>query len=219
MTATWPRHPAKRIVDLLVSSAALVTLSPVMGAVALSIRCLMGKPVLYRQLRTGLDGEVFPLYKFRTMLPEHDDSGRAIPEEQRITRLGQMLRSTSLDELPQLLHILLGQMSLVGPRPLLPDYLHRYTTEQARRLTVRPGLTGLAQVSGRNELSWVDKFDLDVQYVDHADAWMDLKILAGTVAKVLRSEGIRTDGHATSPYFMGDVQSATDDAENGRPGT
>jgi len=210
MTARWHTHPAKRIIDIVASAAALVVLSPVMVAVAASVRAGMGRPVLYRQERTGLGGTVFPLYKFRTMSAELDANGREIAEDERITRLGQFLRSTSLDELPQLVHILRGQMSVVGPRPLLPDYVDRYSPKQARRLAVRPGLTGLAQVSGRNELTWYDRFELDVLYVDQATAWMDLRILAGTVDKVLRSEGIRTAGHATSPYFLGENDGAED---------
>jgi len=206
MTTPWHHHPAKRIVDIVASATALVVLSPVMVAVAATVRANMGRPVLYRQERTGLGGKVFPLYKFRTMSSEFDEAGREIPEDQRITRLGRFLRSTSLDELPQLVHILRGEMSLVGPRPLLPEYVDLYSHDQARRLTVRPGLTGLTQVNGRNALAWDHKFHLDLVYVDQATPAMDFRIVVSTIASVLRPRGVVAEGHATSPRFTGSMQ-------------
>jgi len=204
--SAWPAHPAKRAIDLTVAGCLLVVLSPVLGLVAVLVRVLMGRPVLFRQPRTGLLGRTFVVWKFRTMAPEHDAEGRAVPEAARITALGRWLRASSLDELPQLVHVLRGDMSLVGPRPLLPRYLERYSPEQARRHLVRPGVTGLSQVGGRNAIAWGERLRLDVRYVEEASPAMDLAILRATVRKVLRAEGISTAGHPTSPEFTGDRQ-------------
>jgi len=163
----------------------------------------MGSPVPFRQLRPGKNGKPFVLYKFRTMLDKRDGSGDLLTDNARLTRIGRFLRSTSLDELPELFNVLKGDMSLVGPRPLLMQYLDRYTPEQARRHEVKPGLTGWAQVNGRNAITWEDKFRLDVWYVDHQSLWLDLKIIGMTVLKVIRREGISEAGHATAQEFMG----------------
>jgi lipopolysaccharide/colanic/teichoic acid biosynthesis glycosyltransferase len=187
----------KRTLDLAGSVALLLVTSPVLAIAALAIRATMGVPVLYRQKRTGLDARTFTLVKLRTMAPAPPDTADA----DRITSLGRWLRSTSIDELPQLWNVLRGDMSLVGPRPLLPEYLDRYTPEQARRHAVRPGLTGLAQVSGRNALTWAEKFELDVWYVDHASLALDLRILWRTARCVLRGRGVAAPGHATMPEF------------------
>ena len=187
----------KRTLDVAGSLVLLVVTSPVLAIAALAIRASMGAPVLYRQLRTGLGGRVFTLVKLRTMSPPERDATDA----ERITPLGRWLRATSIDELPQLWNVLRGDMSLVGPRPLLPEYLGRYTSEQARRHAVRPGLTGLAQVGGRNALTWAEKFELDVWYVDHPSLVLDLRILWRTVRCVLGGRGIAAPGHASMPEF------------------
>jgi len=166
----------------------------------------MGRPVLFRQNRPGLNGRAFELLKFRTMTDARDDRGQVLPDEKRLTGLGRLLRRTSLDELPQLVNIIRGDMSLVGPRPLLMEYLDRYTEEQSRRHTVKPGITGWAQINGRNALSWEDKFRLDVWYVDNRSIWLDIKILLITIWKVLRGEGISQEGHATAQPFRGSKQ-------------
>lgn len=193
----------KRIFDLLVTIPALIVLSPVMLVIAISIRLVMGSPVVFRQKRPGLNAEVFTVYKFRTMSGGVDKRGNPLPDSQRLTRLGNFLRASSLDELPELWNILRGEMSLVGPRPLLEEYLPRYSNEQARRHRVLPGLTGWAQVNGRNALTWVEKFRLDVWYVDHWSFWLDIKILLMTVGIVLRREGINHPGKATMEEFTG----------------
>jgi lipopolysaccharide/colanic/teichoic acid biosynthesis glycosyltransferase len=193
----------KRLLDFLVASVMLILLAPVMLAVALLVRRDTGGPVLYRQTRPGLHGKPFELVKFRTMRDACDASGRSLPDAERITPLGHFLRSSSLDELPELWNVLKGEMSLVGPRPLLMEYLPLYSTEQARRHEVRPGLTGWAQVNGRNALSWEERFALDVWYVDHHSFWLDLRILARTVGQVLAREGISAQGEATMPKFTG----------------
>jgi len=197
------RTIVKRLFDFFLAGIGLVILSPVMILVALLVWVNMGRPVLFRQLRPGLHGRLFVLYKFRTMKDLRDERGNLLPDEQRLTRLGRFLRSTSLDELPELLNVLKGDMSLVGPRPLLPQYLDRYTPEQARRHEVKPGITGWAQVNGRNAITWEEKFALDVWYVDNWSLWLDLKILVLTLVKVLRREGISAEGEATMPEFMG----------------
>lgn len=211
----WARK-VKRLIDV---TACLITLPVVLvvcGAVALAIWLTMGRPVLFRQKRAGLYGRVFELWKFRTMTNGRDESGRLLPDEKRLTRLGRFLRSTSLDELPQVWNVLRGEMSLVGPRPLLPEYLERYTPEQARRHEVRPGITGWAQVNGRNETTWEERFRRDVWYVDNWSLWLDLKILWLTVIKVLRRDGISRQGHATMPEFLGTgAESATIPSEGG----
>lgn len=193
----------KRAFDVVVATIALVLLSPVIAVVALLIRVILGRPVLFRQTRPGLHGEPFEIIKFRSMFDEFDTSGNEIPESDRIGRFGHFIRTTSLDELPELLNVLNGTMSLVGPRPLLMRYLGRYSPEQARRHDVRPGITGLAQVGGRNAISWEEKFDFDVHYVDNHSFWMDLEILFKTAGKVLQREGISLEGYTTSPEFTG----------------
>jgi sugar transferase EpsL len=195
---------SKRAFDVVVSALALVVLSPLMAALAILIRQRMGSPVLFTQQRPGLHGKLFTLYKFRTMRDAFDSAGEPLPDPERLTPFGRALRSTSLDELPELWNILRGDMSIVGPRPLLPQYLNRYTPEQARRHEVRPGLTGLAQVSGRNALDWPSKLALDVEYVDAQNLALDLRIIARTLIGVLRRQGIATEGTATAPEFMGE---------------
>jgi sugar transferase EpsL len=191
----------KRVFDIVVSAVALTVLAPVMGLIALLVWRTMGRPVLFRQVRPGLHGKPFVMYKFRTMRDLRDAEGKLLPDEARLTPFGRWLRSTSLDELPELLNVLRGEMSLVGPRPLLMEYLDRYTPEQARRHEVKPGITGWAQIHGRNNLSWDERFKLDVWYVDHWSLWLDLKILWRTLWMVLRREGISAQGHATMPRF------------------
>jgi lipopolysaccharide/colanic/teichoic acid biosynthesis glycosyltransferase len=193
----------KRAFDVVVGAAALVAFAPLMLAVALAVRLVLGKPVLFVQQRPGLHGVPFKLVKFRTMLEAYGPDGQPLPEEQRMTGLGGFLRSLSLDELPELWMVLKGDMSLVGPRPLLMEYLPLYSPEQARRHEVRPGLTGWPQVNGRNNLSWEDKFRLDVWYVDHRSLWLDLKIIALTCWKILKREGINQPGYVTAPVFGG----------------
>lgn len=174
-----------------------------MAVLALLVGWKMGTPVLFRQQRPGKNGRLFTLLKFRTMTDERDDRGVLLPDQRRLTSLGLFLRRTSLDELPELVNVLRGDMSLVGPRPLLVRYLDRYTPEQARRHEVRPGITGWAQINGRNAISWEQKFRLDVWYVDHHTLWLDLKILAITVWNVIRRKGISANDHATMHEFMG----------------
>jgi sugar transferase EpsL len=200
------RRVGKRMMDLLIAGLALLILSPILGAVALAVRAMLGTPILFRQQRPGRDGKPFTLYKFRTMTDTRDADGHLLPDADRLTPLGRFLRSTSLDELPELINVLRGDMSLVGPRPLLMQYLDRYTPEQARRHDVRPGVTGWAQVNGRNALTWEAKFELDVWYVDHMSLWLDLKIIALTVWKILKREGINQPGQATAQEFMGSVE-------------
>lgn len=193
----------KRPQDFLCALAATVGLSPVMLITAALVRKNLGSPVLFGQDRPGKDGKVFKLYKFRTMTDERDENGELLPDDNRLTPFGQKLRSTSLDELPELLNILKGDMAVVGPRPLLVRYLDRYTPEQARRHEVRPGLTGLAQVHGRNAASWEEKFAWDVKYVDNVTLLGDWKIILDTVRVVLKREGISSETSATMEEFMG----------------
>lgn len=193
----------KRVFDVLVSAVALLLLCPVILFVAWQIRRKMGSPVLFRQVRPGLNGEPFEMIKFRTMKDAIDASGNPLPDAERLTPFGQFLRSSSLDELPELWNVLKGDMSLVGPRPLLMEYLPLYLPEQARRHEVRPGVTGWAQVNGRNTLSWEDKFKLDVWYVDNRSLWLDIKVLFLTVKKVLVRDGISAEGEATMSKFTG----------------
>jgi len=193
----------KRAFDLAISALSLVLLSPLLGAIALAVRFRMGSPVFFRQVRPGLHGQPFTLLKFRTMLDVRDAAGNLLPDGERLTRLGRILRSTSLDELPELFNVLRGEMSLVGPRPLLMSYLERYTPEQARRHEMMPGLTGWAQVNGRNALTWEARFELDVWYVDHWSLGLDLRILALTLWKVIKREGISHPGEATMTEFRG----------------
>jgi lipopolysaccharide/colanic/teichoic acid biosynthesis glycosyltransferase len=207
MTARLPRTaplaPAKRVLDTLGAFAGLLMLSPVMAVVAAAIRITMGAPVFFGQIRPGFQAQPFTLFKFRTMAHASEESGSRLPDEQRLTRLSRFLRATSLDELPQLWNVIKGDMSLVGPRPLLPEYLPRYNEFQRRRHEVKPGITGWAQVNGRNGLIWEQKFELDVWYVDHWSLWLDVKILWMTVLKVVCGKGISQAGHATMPEFLG----------------
>lgn len=203
---------SKRALDLVLVGPVFLVSLPVQAVVALAVRLSMGRPVLFRQQRPGLGGQPFDMVKFRTMHPEDPTRGW-VDDESRLTATGRFLRSASLDELPTLWNIVRGDMSLVGPRPLLMRYLPRYTTEQARRHDVRPGLTGLAQVSGRNTLPWEEKFRLDVEYVDHHSLLGDLKILAATVGKVLRRDGISADGEATMTEFLGTERTGNQETE------
>ena len=200
----------KRPFDFVVSLVALVVLSPVMGVVALLVRYKLGSPVLFRQERPGLDAEPFEMLKFRTMLDARTAGGELLADAQRLTPVGRFLRSTSLDELPGLYNVLKGDMSLVGPRPLLMEYVPLYSPEQARRHEVRPGITGWAQVNGRNAVSWEQRFRLDAWYVDNRSFWLDLKILAMTVVKVFKRTGISADGEATMPKFKGQTGSRSE---------
>ncbi len=193
----------KRLMDLTLASAGLVALAPVMGTVALLVRVKLGKPVLFRQLRPGHKGRPFHLIKFRTLRDAVDAAGNPLPDSERMTRFGSLLRAASLDELPELWNVIKGEMSLVGPRPLLMEYLPLYSPEQARRHDVRPGITGWAQINGRNALKWDDKFKLDVWYVDNRSLSLDLKILFLTVKKVLVREGISGGGEVTMSKFTG----------------
>ena len=193
----------KRPLDIALSGAALVVLSPVMGVTALLVKKKLGSPVIFTQERPGKDEKIFKLYKFRSMTDKRDKNGQLLPDEVRLTKFGRTLRSTSLDELPELWNILKGDMSIVGPRPLLVRYLPRYNEHQARRHEVRPGFTGLAQVHGRNAISWEEKFDWDVKYVDHITFTGDCKIVLETVKTVFKREGISAAGEATMGEFMG----------------
>lgn len=193
----------KRLVDIVVSATLLVLLSPILALVAWQIRQKMGSPVLFRQTRPGLNGLPFQMIKFRTMKDAVDAAGHALPDAERLTPFGQFLRGTSLDELPELWNVLKGDMSLVGPRPLLMDYLPLYSPQQSRRHEVRPGVTGWAQVNGRNALSWDEKFSLDVWYVDNRSLWLDIRILLLTVKKVLLRDDISAEGEATMSRFTG----------------
>ena len=193
----------KRPLDILCSGLALVVLSPVIGITALFVRAKLGSPVLFTQDRPGKDEKVFKLYKFRTMTNERDKSGELLPDEIRLTKFGRLLRSTSLDELPSLINILRGDMSVVGPRPLLVRYLPRYNDRQRHRHDVRPGLTGYAQSHGRNTVSWKDKFEMDVYYTENMSFWMDVSIILLTIKSVLFREGISSETSATMEEFMG----------------
>lgn len=193
----------KRIIDIAVAAGLLVMLAPLMVCIAIVVRVRLGRPVFFRQSRTGRYGELFYLKKFRTMTDERDADGKLLSDDERLTGTGRFLRSYSLDELPQLFNVLRGDMSLVGPRPLLPEYLPRYSAYQNRRHDVPPGITGWAQIHGRNAVTWERKFDLDVWYVDHRSLLVDMKILAMTFAAVLRRDGINQRGHATMPEFLG----------------
>ena len=189
--------------DILMASAALMLLAPPLLLLSVLVRISFGSPVLFRQVRPGLHGRPFMMVKFRTMTDERGTDGELLPDAQRLTAFGRFLRASSLDELPELWNVLSGEMSLVGPRPLLMEYLPLYSPEQARRHEVRPGITGWAQVNGRNALSWEERFKLDVWYVDHRSLWLDLRILWLTVRKVIVREGISAQGEATMPRFTG----------------
>lgn len=193
----------KRLFDFFISFIALIMLSPVIAIVALLIRLKIGSPMLFKQPRPGLQGKIFHVYKFRTMTDERDANGELLPDSVRLTKFGQLLRKLSLDELPQLWNVLKGEMSFVGPRPLLVEYLPLYNKRQAHRHDVRPGITGWAQVNGRNAISWEQKFEYDVWYVENQSLWLDLKILLLTVKKVFVSEGISQEGQATMEKFKG----------------
>ena len=195
----------KRVVDIAGASVGIILVAPVLLVVSLLVLLTMGRPVLFRQQRPGLRGKPFTLYKFRTMRDARSASGELLPDELRLTTFGKWLRSTSLDELPELFNVLKGEMSLVGPRPLLMEYLPRYSPEQARRHEVKPGITGWAQVNGRNALTWEEKFRMDVWYVDHWNLWLDMKIVLLTIWKVLKREGISAEGSATMPVFTGNT--------------
>lgn len=198
-----PRLWWKPVLDIGLAVPALVILSPVFAIVAIAVRANLGSPVIFRQQRPGKHGRPFTLYKFRTMRDARDAQGALLPDARRLTRLGALLRATSLDELPELINVLRGEMSLVGPRPLLMEYLPLYSPEQRRRHDVRPGVTGWAQVNGRNALTWREKFALDVEYVDRVSLALDLRILLLTIVSVVRSEGISHHGHVTMQPFRG----------------
>ncbi len=193
----------KRAFDLLLSLCVFLLLLPLLVLLGVVIGVTMGRPVLFRQARPGLNGRIFYMWKFRSMNNQCDAQGNLLPDEKRITKLGHFIRNTSLDELPALWCVIKGDMSLVGPRPLLVEYLERYSTTQARRHEVKPGITGWAQVNGRNAISWQEKFELDVWYVDNYSFLLDIKILLLTLKKVMFRENISQDGHATMPVFMG----------------
>ena len=193
----------KRIIDIIGALVGLIVSSPIMLIVSLIIYLTMGRPVFFKQLRPGLNGKPFVIYKFRTMLDLKDKDGNLLPDEKRITAIGKFLRSTTLDELPEFWNVLKGDMSLVEPRPLLVEYLPRYTPEQARRHNVKPGMTGWAQVNGRNAITWEEKFKLDVWYVDNWNIPLDLKIIFLTILKVFKREGVSAEGYATMPEFVG----------------
>jgi sugar transferase EpsL len=197
------RSILKRIIDLSVAVVCLVVFSPVLAAAAVAIRITSGAPVLFRQTRPGLHGRPFTIFKFRTMANVRDSNGDLLPDAQRLTRVGRFLRASSLDEFPQLINVIRGELSLVGPRPLLTEYLDRYTPEQARRHEVLPGITGWAQVNGRNAVEWEERLRLDVWYVDHWSLWLDFRILFSTMKSVLRRRGISYPGHETMPPFRG----------------
>lgn len=208
----------KRAFDVLAASSALVVAAPVFAAVSAAVRISVGAPVFFRQERPGKGGQPFTLVKFRTMRDAMDRFGRPLPDHERVTALGKFLRASSLDELPELWNVVRGDMSLVGPRPLLMQYLARYTPEQARRNEVRPGITGWAQVNGRNALSWDEKFALDVWYVDHRSMALDMKILVCTVTAVIRRDGIYHGGEATMPEFMGSGGSGSNGTDRSSTG-
>jgi sugar transferase EpsL len=198
--------PSKRIFDLALTIPGLILISPVLLVVALLVLIFHGRPVLFKQVRPGYRAQPFTVWKFRTMTEVRDSQGNLLPDASRLTRLGQFLRSASLDELPELYNVLRGEMSLVGPRPLLLQYLERYSSEQARRHDVLPGMAGWAQINGRNAISWDDKFQLDVWYVDHWSLALDVKILLTTIWKVIKREGINQEGHATAEEFWGEAE-------------
>lgn len=206
----------KRPQDFLCALLATAVLSPVMAVTAVLVRTKLGSPVLFSQERPGQDGKVFKLYKFRSMTDQRDENGNLLPDDVRLTAFGRRLRSLSIDELPELFNILKGDMAVVGPRPLLVQYLSRYNEHQARRHEVRPGFTGLAQVHGRNAITWEEKFDWDVKYVDHITFLGDWKIIFATVKTVLKREGISAAGEATMGEFMGTAVTTIEDSDTGK---
>jgi len=194
----------KRIFDFFAALAALILLSPVLLVVAVLVRLKLGSPVLFRQHRPGHKSRLFTIFKFRTMISKtHDENGNILPDDKRLPPFGLWLRATSLDELPELFNVLKGDMSIVGPRPLMAKYLDRYTPQQARRHEVKPGITGWAQINGRNNITWEEKFQMDVWYVDHWSLWLDIKILLKTLWLVIKRDNIAKEGHATVDEFMG----------------
>jgi sugar transferase EpsL len=201
--AYFRKRATKRLFDMLVSSVMLITLSPLLLVIAILVRYFLGTPMLFRQQRPGLHGQPFTIYKFRTMMDVCNAQGNLLSDEERLTPFGHFLRTTSLDELPELFNVLKGDMSLVGPRPLLMRYLDRYTPEQMRRHEAMPGITGWAQVNGRAAITYEDRFVMDVWYVDHQSLWLDLKIIGLTAGKIFKREGITREGYATGPEFMG----------------
>lgn len=203
--ASFYRTKGKRWFDIVMASLLLFILATPMVVIAIVVRAMLGRPTLFRQQRPGHEGRPFTILKFRTMLEAIDATGNTLPDEQRLTPLGRVLRTTSLDELPELWNVVLGDMSLVGPRPLMMEYLPRYSAEQRRRHDVLPGITGLAQVRGRNALSWDEKFAYDLEYVDSVSLRGDIGILAATLSSVIRREGISASGHATMPEFLGSL--------------
>lgn len=199
------RNVGKRALDLILTLPAILFLSPLLVVLYAIVRWKLGSPVFFRQQRPGLQGQPFTMFKFRSMTDARDEEGNLLPDAERLPPFGRFLRGTSLDELPELLNVLKGEMSLVGPRPLLMQYLPRYTVQQARRHEMRPGITGWAQVNGRNAISWGKKFDLDVWYVDHCSLWLDIRVLWLTVLKVVQREGISQTGEATMEEFKGNI--------------
>ena len=197
------RKYIKRLLDFVLSFIAIVVLSPILIIVAVLVRIKLGSPVVFRQERPGKNEKIFKLYKFRTMTNKKDENGKLLPDKERLTKFGKLLRATSLDELPELFNILKGEMSIVGPRPLLVEYLRLYNKEQKKRHNVKPGLTGLAQVNGRNAISWEEKFKLDVEYVDKITLLGDIKIVFKTAKNVLKRDGIQSEGSATMEKFIG----------------
>ena len=193
----------KRVLEFIIALIGLILASPILLFVAILVKIKLGSPILFRQQRVGLNGEIFEMVKFRTMKDATDLEGNPLPDEERLTKFGQLLRKTSLDELPELWNVLKGDMSLVGPRPLLVEYLPLYSKEQMKRHDVRPGITGYAQVNGRNNISWAKKFELDVYYVENFSLWLDVKILFQTVAKVLGQADINQEGNVTMEKFNG----------------
>ncbi len=204
------RRFIKRPMDFMVSLIILIFIWPLLIIVTILIKCKLGSPVIFKQLRPGLNGEIFTMYKFRTMTEEKDDNGNLLPDSTRLTKFGRMLRSTSIDELPELYNILKGDMSIIGPRPLLTQYLPLYDDQQKRRHNVRPGLTGYAQINGRNSISWEEKFNLDVKYVDNISFLCDLRIILITIKKVFIREGINSETSDTMELFRGSKENIND---------
>jgi lipopolysaccharide/colanic/teichoic acid biosynthesis glycosyltransferase len=200
----------KRVMDIIISLMVLILLSPVLLIIGILVVVQFGFPIVFKQERPGYRGEIFTIYKFRTMQNRLDDQGNPLPDAQRLTKFGRFLRAASLDELPELINVLRGEMSIVGPRPLLVDYLPLYNATQIRRHEVLPGITGWAQINGRNAISWQEKFDLDVWYVDNWSLWLDIKTIVLSIVKVLRREGISQPGQATAEPFMGNPPETED---------
>ncbi|PAF09797.1 hypothetical protein CHH65_08970 [Shouchella clausii] len=193
----------KRLIDIILALIILIVTSPIILITSILIKINMGSPVFFKQKRPGLNSEIFTIYKFKTMTEKRDEMGVLLPDEKRLTKLGRVLRKLSVDELPQLINVIRGDLSLVGPRPLLVEYLELYSPKQARRHNVKPGITGWAQVNGRNGISWEEKLDLDVWYVDNQSLWLDFKILALTIIKIFKTEDVNAKGHATTKKFEG----------------